>query len=119
MTKMHTEGVRFPMLADSGGTIGRMYGVYDEEATLDNRGTFVIDPDGVIQSFEVVSAGVGRNFDETIRQIKAFQHIRETQGAEALPVGWQPGTCTLSPRPELVGNVWKEWTPPASPGNMQ
>lgn len=112
MQKMHSEGVKFPMLSDSGGSIGRMYGVYDEETAVEMRGTFIIDPDGVLQSYEVLNAGVGRNFDETLRQIKAFQHIRETRGAEALPEGWTPGACTLSPRPELVGNVWKEWTPP-------
>ncbi|EOD01720.1 Alkyl hydroperoxide reductase protein C [Caldisalinibacter kiritimatiensis] len=52
---------------------------------------------------------VGRNVSETIRQIKAFQHVRNTNGTEATPSGWKPGKKTLKPNPDLVGNVWKEW----------
>jgi peroxiredoxin (alkyl hydroperoxide reductase subunit C) len=46
---------------------------------------------------------------ETLRQIQAFQLVRETKGTEATPSGWQPGRPTLKPGPGLVGNVWKEW----------
>jgi peroxiredoxin (alkyl hydroperoxide reductase subunit C) len=48
---------------------------------------------------------------ETIRQIKAFQLVRETKGKEVTPSGWQPGKVTLNPGPDLVGNVWKVWNP--------
>ena len=54
---------------------------------------------------------VGRSFAETIRQIQAFQHVRETKGAEATPAGWMPGDLTLKPGPELAENVWKVWNP--------
>ena len=47
--------------------------------------------------------------DELIRQIKAFQHVRETD--EATPSGWQPGKVTLKPGPKLVGKVWEVWKP--------
>ena len=70
---------------------------------------FLIDPDGVVQAFEMLSPPVGRNVSETIRQIQAFQLVRETKGAEATPSGWKPGKVTLKPGPGLVGNVWKEW----------
>jgi alkyl hydroperoxide reductase subunit AhpC len=109
MKKMHAEGVKFPMLSDTGGNIGRLYGVYDEDALVEMRGTFIIDPDGVVQGYEVLNAGVGRFVDEALRQIKAFQYVRETKGAEATPAGWTPGACTLTPGPQLVGNVWKTW----------
>jgi len=109
LAKMVKGGMPFPMLSDGAGNIGKMYGVYDEEAGVEFRGRFIIDPDGVVQALEILTPPVGRNVDELIRQIKAFQHVRETKGAEATPSGWRPGKTTLKPGPELVGNVWKEW----------
>ena len=102
-------GVPFPMLTDAGGKIGSAYGIYDEEAGVENRGRFLIDPDGVIQGYEVLTPPVGRNVLETIRQIQAFQLIRETKGAEATPSGWRPGKQTLKPGIDLVGKVWEIW----------
>jgi peroxiredoxin (alkyl hydroperoxide reductase subunit C) len=52
---------------------------------------------------------VGRNVNETIRQLQAFQRVRESKGTEATPSGWQPGKITLNPGPDLVGKVWKVW----------
>ena len=71
-------GVPYPMLSDQGGGIGTLYGVYDEEAGVDIRGRFIIDPDGVIQAMEVLTPPVGRSPDELIRQVTAFQHVRAT-----------------------------------------
>ena len=111
LSKMVEGGIPWPMLSDAGGRVGTLYGVYDEEAGVDIRGRFLIDPDGVIQAMEVLTPPVGRNVHELIRQIKAFQHVRATGGKEATPAGWQPGEPTLTIRPSLVGNVWKEWKP--------
>ncbi|HID88672.1 MAG TPA: redoxin domain-containing protein, partial [Anaerolineae bacterium] len=72
LSKMVEGGIPFPMLSDQGGRIGTVYGVYDEEAGVDIRGRFIIDPDGVIQAMEVLTPPVGRNPDELIRQIQAF-----------------------------------------------
>ena len=109
LSKMVEGGVPFPMLSDAGGRVGRIYGVYDEDAGVETRGRFIIDPDGVIQGYEVLTPPVGRNISETMRQIQAFQVVRATEGAEATPSGWRPGKQTLKPGPSLVGNVWKEW----------
>jgi len=109
LSKMVPGGVPFPMLSDSGGRIGKIYGVYDEEAGVDIRGRFLIDPDGVIQAMEVLTPPVGRNVAELIRQIKAFQHVRAT--GEVMPSGWKPGKPTLKPGPDLAGKVWKVWKP--------
>ncbi len=97
------------MLSDQGGSIGRVYGVYDEEAGVNIRGRFIIDPDGIIQAMEVLTPTVGRNVKELIRQLQAFQHQRNT--GEVMPAGWQPGKPTLKPSPELVGKVWQQWKP--------
>lgn len=110
LSKMVDGGIPYPMLSDSGGHVGSLYGVYDEEAGVENRGRFLIDPDGNVQGFEVLTPPVGRNVSETLRQIKAFQLVRESQGTKATPSGWQPGKKVLNPGPELVGNVWKEWS---------
>ncbi len=109
LAKMVPGGVPYPMLSDAGGKIGAVYGVYDEDAGVDIRGRFLIDPDGVVQAMEILTPSVGRNVAELIRQVKAFQLVRET--GEATPSGWQPGKVTLKPGPELVGKVWEVWKP--------
>ena len=109
LAKMVPGGVPFPMLSDGGGKLGMAYGVYDEEAGVENRGRFIIDPDGVIQAYEVLTPPVGRLVAENLRQIQAFQHVRSTEGAEATPSGWKPGKITLKPGPDLVGKVWEVW----------
>ena len=109
LSKMVPGGVPFPMLTDAGGRIGAVYGVFEEAAGVDIRGRFLIDPDGVILAMEVLTAEVGRNISELIRQVKAFQHVRAT--GEVTPSGWQPGKPTLKPGPDLVGKVWKVWKP--------
>lgn len=109
LSKMVPGGVPYPMLSDQGGRVGTAYGVYDEEAGVNIRGRFLIDPDGVIQAMEVMTPSVGRNVVELIRQLKAFQHTRAT--GEVMPAGWQPGKPTLKPGPDLAGKVWKVWKP--------
>ncbi|HHW08480.1 MAG TPA: redoxin domain-containing protein [Firmicutes bacterium] len=111
LAKMVEGGIPFPMLSDQGGRIGSLYGVYDESAGVNIRGRFIIDPDGVIQAMEVLTPSVGRNMNETIRQIKAFQHVKATN--EVTPAEWQPGKPTLKPSPSLVGKVWQVWKPEA------
>lgn len=111
LSKMVDGGVPFPMLSDTGGKVGTAYGVYDEDAGVENRGRFIIDPDGVIQAYEVLTPPVGRRISETLRQIQAFQLVRESEGGEATPSGWEPGKPTLKPGPDLVGKVWEVWTP--------
>jgi alkyl hydroperoxide reductase subunit AhpC len=110
LSNMVEGGVAFPMLSDQTGAIGRMYGVYDEDAGVNIRGRFLIDPDGVVQAAEVLSPPVGRNPEELIRQIKAYQHNRNT--GEVMPSGWVEGGQTLKPSTALAGNVWKVWQPP-------
>jgi len=109
LSKMVLGGIPYPMLADAGGKIGKVYGVYDEEAGVNIRGRFLIDPDGIIQAMEVLTPPVGRNVAELIRQVQAYQHVRKT--GEVAPSGWQPGKPTLKPGPDLVGKVWQVWKP--------
>ena len=109
LSKMVEGGVPYPMMSDTGGKVGTIYGVYDENAGVETRGRFLIDPDGVVQGFEVLTPPVGRNVSETFRQIQAFQLVRNSKGTEATPSGWKPGKKTLKPGPGLVGKVWEVW----------
>lgn len=111
LSKMVKGGVPFHMVADQAGNVGRAFGVWDETQGIELRGRFIIDPDGVIQAMEVMTPPVGRKLAETIRQIQAFQHVRDTGGKEACPAGWEPGKPTLKPGPALVGKVWEVWNP--------
>jgi peroxiredoxin (alkyl hydroperoxide reductase subunit C) len=107
LSKMIEGGVPFPLASDLAGKIGQLYGVYDEHLGLDLRGTVIIDPDGVIQSIEINNAPVGRNADELLRKLKAFQYVRATGGKEVCPAKWEPGKATLKPEIELAGKVYE------------
>jgi len=110
LSKMVEGGIPYPMLSDPGGKIGSIYGVYDEEAGVNVRGRFLIDPDGMLQAVEILTPPVGRNVLELIRQLKAFQHVRAT--GELTPSGWQPGKPTLKEEKETIktaGRVWEIW----------
>ena len=111
LSKMVEGGFPFPMLSDADGRIGAVYGVFDEEAGVDVRGRFIIDPDGIVQAIEILTPPVGRKVAESVRQLQAFQHVRKTKGAEACPAGWEPGKPTLKVGPDLVGKVWTVWKP--------
>jgi peroxiredoxin (alkyl hydroperoxide reductase subunit C) len=107
LSKMVEGGVPFPLLSDAGGRVGSVYGVYDEDACVDIRGRFLIEPDFNIRAMEVMTPEVGRNVMELIRQVKAFQHVVAT--GEVTPAGLVPGKPTLPPGPDLAGKVWKVW----------
>lgn len=107
LSQMVKGGALFPMLSDPQGRIGALYGVYDSEKGVDQRGRFLIDPAGVIQSIEIVADPVGRDVGEALRQLRALQHHQTT--GNYMPCGWEPGKPTLSQKKTLAGEVWKEW----------
>ena len=92
--------IDIPLVADITKTISREYGVLVEDpedglngATL--RGLFIIDGKGVVRSITINDEQVGRNADETLRTIKAFQHADEF--GVVCPAGWKPGAKTIVP----------------------
>jgi NADH-dependent peroxiredoxin subunit C len=96
--------ITFPMVADPTGAICRGYGTYIQEEGLSLRGTFFIDPDGILKAFELHDNSIGRSSDELLRKIKAAQFVREN-GGEVCPANWQPGKSTLKPGLDLVGKI--------------
>lgn len=100
------EGVKFKMAADPTGKVSRYFGVYDEESGLTLRGTFIINPDGMLVSKEINYYNVGRNADELLRKCQANVYLRANP-AEACPAKWVPGGKTLTPSEDLVGKVYE------------
>ena len=96
--------INFPMLGDATGAISRNFEVMIEEEGLALRGTFVIDPEGVIKVSEVHDLGIGRSAKELVRKIQAAQYVASHDG-EVCPASWQPGEETLSPSLDLVGKI--------------
>lgn len=96
--------VQYPMVADPTGNLTREFGVYIEEEGVARRGTFIVDPDGVLQAYEVHANNIGRSADELLRKIEAAQFVRE-HGSEVCPANWKPGAKTLTPGLDLVGKI--------------
>ncbi len=90
--------IAYPLVSDLNKTIARDYNVLDEEAGVAVRGLFIIDPDGMIMHATVNNLPVGRNVDETLRVLQAFQHIR-SHPDEVCPADWTPGDPTMNPDP--------------------
>ena len=96
--------IRFPMIADPTGRMCREFGTYIEHEGLSLRGTFIIDPEGVLRAFEIHDNSIGRSAKEMLRKLQAAKFVRENKG-QVCPAGWEPGKETLKPGLELVGKI--------------
>lgn len=103
----HSEAINtieYTMIGDPSQTISRHFDVLDEEKGLAQRGTFIIDPDGVIQAAEINADGIGRDASTLISKVKAAQYVRNNPG-EVCPAKWEEGSETLKPSLDLVGKI--------------
>lgn len=96
--------IRFPMVADPAAKLCRAFGTYLEEAGLSLRGSFIIDPDGVLKTAEYHDNSIGRSASELLRKLQAARFVRENKG-EVCPANWKPGGKTLTPGPDLIGKI--------------
>ena len=96
--------IQYYMVADPAGVVTRNFDNMREDEGLADRGTFLVDPDGIIQYLEVTPEGVGRNATELLRKIKAAQYVRNHPG-EVCPAKWEEGASTLAPSLDLVGKI--------------
>lgn len=96
--------ITFPMLADPTHCISRDFDVLIDADGMAERGTFIIDPDGRIASYEVSAGSVGRNAEELLRKVQACQFVHQ-HGDQVCPANWKPGEETLKPSLELVGQL--------------
>jgi len=96
--------IKYFMIGDPSGVVTNNFGVMREGQGLADRGTFLVDPDGVIQFTEVTAEGIGRNAAELLRKVKAAQYVRNHPG-EVCPAKWEEGEKTLAPSLDLVGKI--------------
>lgn len=96
--------VKYIMIGDPSHVVSRNFDVLIEEDGLADRGTFIIDPDGIIQAVEINAGGIGRDASALINKIKAAQYVRNHPG-EVCPAKWQEGGETLKPSLDLVGKI--------------
>ena len=96
--------INFPMVADPAGKLCREFGTYIDEEGLSLRGSFVIDPDGVLKAYEMHNNSIGRSIKELLRKLQAATFVRENKG-QVCPVNWEPGGKTLRPGLDLVGKI--------------
>lgn len=96
--------IEYTMIGDPSHMISRNFEVLDEATGLAQRGTFIIDPDGVVQALEINADGIGRDASQLINKIKAAQYIRKNPN-EVCPAKWKEGSETLKPNLDLVGKL--------------
>lgn len=94
--------IQYPMLADPTALLAKNFEVYIEADGMAERGSFIVNPEGVIVAYEVIAGNVGRNADELFRRVQASQFVYE-HGDQVCPAKWQPGAETLKPSLDLVG----------------
>ena len=91
--------INYTMLADPLGVLAKGFGVYKEDEGVAYRGTFVVNPQGLIKLVEMQDNSIGRNADELVRKVKA------AHPGEVCPAKWNEGADTLKPSIDLVGKL--------------
>ena len=96
--------INYTMLADPLGILAKGFGVFKEDEGLAYRGTFVVNPEGLVKLAEVQDNSIGRNAEELVRKVKAAQFVEQHPG-EVCPAKWNEGQQTLRPTIDLVGKI--------------
>lgn len=96
--------VQYTMIGDPNGAITTNFEVMRPGQGLADRGTFVVDPAGIIQAVEITAEGIGRDAGDLLRKVKAAQYVASHPG-EVCPAKWQEGEKTLAPSLDLVGKI--------------
>jgi NADH-dependent peroxiredoxin subunit C len=96
--------VQYPLVGDPTLRLATNFEVLIEEEGVALRGTFVIDPQGLIKLYEIHDNGIGRDASELLRKVKAAQYVANHPG-EVCPAKWTEGAHTLKPSLDLVGKI--------------
>lgn len=96
--------IKFPMVADPSHKISWDYETLIPEEGVSLRGSFLIDPEGILKAYEIHDNSIGRSADELLRKLQAAKFTYEN-GGEVCPANWHPGSKTLKPGLELVGKI--------------
>lgn len=98
------EGVTMPLVADPGGRLSRDMGILNDGGVA-LRGLFIVDPEGVIQHATINNLSVGRNVEETLRVIEAFQFAAEH--GEVCPANWTKEAKSMKPTDDGLKEYFK------------
>ena len=109
------KNVRYKMGSDPSGKVSRIFGVYDEDSGLAQRGAFIINPAGILVGMEVNHLDIGRNSNELLRRLQANIY-KAGHPEEVCPARWQPGEKTMKPAPEYVGRAEESYVKTYSKG---
>ena len=96
--------VNYPLIGDPTGKLSRNFEVMIEEEGLALRGTFIINPEGVIKTLEIHDNSIARDVTETLRKLTAAQFVANNPG-QVCPAKWKEGAKTLAPSLDLVGKI--------------
>lgn len=94
----------YHMLSDKTHVLSHFFDVYEEESGMAFRGTFVVDPQGIIRTAEIHDMGIGRSADELVRKLQAAKFVAE-HGDKVCPARWKPGKDTITPSNDLIGKI--------------
>jgi peroxiredoxin (alkyl hydroperoxide reductase subunit C) len=95
---------QFPLVGDPTHQLTRAFGVHIEAEGLALRGTFIINPEGVIKTLEIHDNAIARDVSETLRKLKAAQFVAANPG-QVCPAKWNEGAQTIKPSLDLVGKI--------------
>ena len=95
---------KFPLVGDPTHQLTRAFDVHIDEEGLALRGTFIINPEGVIKTAEIHDNAIARDVKETLRKLTAAQYVAKNPG-QVCPAKWQQGAKTLTPSLDLVGKI--------------
>lgn len=103
-TSPSIQKINFPMAADPNGKISKYFNIYIEEEGLSLRGSFIINPNGILKSIEINNNDIGRNGKELLRKLRAAKFVNEHKGM-VCPASWEPGQKTIKKGLNLVGKI--------------
>jgi len=96
--------IKFPMVADPSHEISIKYQTLIPEEGVALRGSFLINPEGILKAYEIHDNSIGRSADELFRKLEAAKFVEE-HGGQVCPANWKPGKKTLKPGIDLVGKI--------------
>lgn len=96
--------VQYPLVGDPTTTLARNFDVLIEEEGLALRGTFLVNPEGMIKLCEIHDNGIGRDASELLRKVSAALYVAAHPN-EVCPAKWKEGAKTLTPSLDLVGKI--------------
>ena len=98
------KAIEYPMIGDPTHALSKDLEVLIENDGLAERGTFIINPECKVVSYEINAGNVGRNAEELLRKLQACQFVSK-HGDQVCPARWKPGNETLKPGTDLVGKI--------------